>query len=93
MIQQGADIAKIACMPQVPNDVLRLLRVTLTTRERFPHVPLCTMSMGSLGCLTRVAGFLYGSDIAFAVGREISAPGQIPLAEARSITNSLLRYA
>lgn len=93
MVKQKADVAKIACMPQDPADVLRLLDVTLHARKAFPSLPLCTMSMAGLGCITRVAGFLYGSDMAFAVGKESSAPGQIPLAEARSITESLLRYA
>jgi 3-dehydroquinate dehydratase I len=91
MVQHGADIAKIACMPQNPEDVLRLLDVTLRARKAFPSVPLCTMSMGGLGRLTRVAGFLCGSDMAFAVGREVSAPGQIPIEEARGIVQSLLR--
>lgn len=93
MIHQGADIAKVACMPREPGDVLRLLQVTLSARQIFPAVPLCTMSMGSLGALSRVAGFLYGSDMAFAVGQEVSAPGQIPLMEARAMTEALLRYA
>ena len=93
MISQGADIAKIACMPQEPGDVLRLLQVTLSARQVFPTVPLCTMAMGSLGSLSRVAGFLYGSDMAFAVGQEVSAPGQIPIGEARAMTEALLRYA
>ena len=93
MVDMGADIAKIACMPENPGDVLRLLQVTWEAREMFPAVPLCTMSMGAMGSLSRVAGFLYGSDMAFAVGQEVSAPGQIPLADARVITEALLRYA
>ena len=93
MVRQGADIAKIACMPREPGDVLRLLQATLAARQIFPAVPLCTMSMGSLGSLSRVAGFLYGSYMAFAVGQEVSAPGQIPLGEARAMTEALLRYA
>ena len=93
MISQGADIAKIACMPRESGDALRLLQVTLAARQAFPTVPLCTMSMGALGSITRVAGFLYGSDMAFAVGQEASAPGQIPISEARAITKGLLRYA
>ena len=51
------------------------------------------MSMGALGSITRVAGFLYGSDMSFAVGKEASAPGQIPIADARQITDLLLRYS
>lgn len=92
MIGHGADIAKLACMPKTRGDVLRMLEATLLARNAFPATPLCTMSMGALGSLSRVAGFLYGSDMAFAVGQEISAPGQIPIAEARRIALSLLQY-
>ncbi len=93
MIESGADIAKIACMPRDPGDVLRLLEVTLQARRTFPDVALCTMSMGGIGCVSRVAGFQFGSDMAFAVGDRVSAPGQIPIAEARSMTAALARYA
>jgi len=91
MIHNGADIAKIACMPRTPEDALRLLEMTLAARKKFPAMPLCTMSMGGAGCITRVAGFLYGSDMAFAVGDKSSAPGQIPLATAREIADALLK--
>ena len=93
MVRQGADIAKIACMPRDPGDVLRLLDVTLTARRMFPAVPLCTMAIGSLGVLTRVAGFLFGSDLSFAVGQTASAPGQIPIADLRAAIEVLGRYA
>jgi 3-dehydroquinate dehydratase-1 len=93
MIRQGADIAKIACMPKEPGDVLRLMQATLAARQAFPTTPLCTMAMGGIGSISRVAGFLYGSDMAFAVGQAVSAPGQIPIAEARALADGLLRYA
>jgi len=93
MIENGADIAKIACMPCDLMDVLRLLQVTLKARERHPDVALCTMSMGGIGCLSRVAGFLYGSDMSFAVGDKVSAPGQIPIEEARRLAMTFLKYA
>lgn len=93
MIRQGGDIAKIACMPREPGDVLRLMQATLAARRAFPAVPLCTMAMGGMGSISRVAGFLYGSDMAFAVGQAVSAPGQIPIAEARALAEGLLRYA
>jgi 3-dehydroquinate dehydratase-1 len=92
MGREGADVAKIAVMPQQPGDVLRLLQVTLEARRTFPNMPLVTMSMGALGSISRVAGFLYGSDMAFAVGKEASAPGQIPIADARIMTELLVRY-
>ncbi len=93
MVLQEADMAKIACMPNEPGDVLRLLEVTLAARRRFPALPLCTMSMGSLGVLSRVAGFLFGSDMSFAVGQASSAPGQIPIGELRGAIDALHRYA
>ena len=93
MVRQGADIAKVACMPREPADVLRLLEVTLTARRMFPAVPLCTMSIGNLGVLTRIAGFLFGSDMSFAVGTAASAPGQMPIAELRAAIETLSRYA
>lgn len=89
----GADIAKIAVMPKTADDVLRLLQVTAQARREFPELPLSTMSMGALGSITRVAGFLYGSDMAFAVGKAASAPGQIPIADARRATDLLLHYS
>lgn len=93
MRDRGAAIAKLAVMPRSEEDVLRLLGVTMRARREFPDLPLCTMSMGRLGTVTRVAGFLYGSDMAFAVGKEASAPGQIPIEDARRMTDLLLRYA
>jgi 3-dehydroquinate dehydratase-1 len=93
MVQHGADIAKFACMPHESVDVLRLLEATSRARTLFPNLPLCTMSMGTLGVPTRVAGFLFGSDMSFAVGQTASAPGQIPIAELRAMIGGLVRYA
>jgi 3-dehydroquinate dehydratase I len=88
-----ADIAKLAVMPRTADDVLRVLQVTAAARREWPELPLSTMAMGALGSITRVAGFLYGSDMAFAVGKEASAPGQIPIEDARRATDLLLRYS
>jgi 3-dehydroquinate dehydratase-1 len=93
MAAKGADIAKIAVMPKVSGDALRLLQMTAEARRIFPKLPLALMSMGALGSITRVAGFQYGSDMAFAVGKEASAPGQIPIKDARLMADLLLRYA
>lgn len=93
MEARGADIAKLAVMPRTASDVMRVFQVMLTARQSYPRLPLAIMSMGALGSITRVAGFLYGSDMAFAVGKEASAPGQIPIADARQMTELLLRYS
>lgn len=93
MKRMGADVAKIAVMPQNHADVLRLLEVTLMARSRYPGLALCTMAMGPLGILSRVAGFLFGSDMAYAIAQASSAPGQIPITEARNLAEGLLKYA
>ena len=93
MNRLGADVAKIAVMPRTPTDVLRLMKVTLEARRCFPRLALCTMSMGAVGAVSRVAGFLYGSDMSFAVGQTASAPGQIPIADARAMVDKLLLYS
>jgi 3-dehydroquinate dehydratase-1 len=93
MNNHGADVAKIAVMPQTAGDVLRLLEITSQARQRFPRMALCTMSMARLGILSRIAGFLFGSDMAFGAGQASSAPGQIPVAEARAVAEKLLKYA
>jgi 3-dehydroquinate dehydratase-1 len=93
MHRHKADVAKIAVMPRTAGDVLRLLEVTLEARKSFPRLPLCTMSMGPLGTISRVAGFLFGSDMAYAAAQESSAPGQIPLSQARMIAHALLQHA
>jgi 3-dehydroquinate dehydratase-1 len=93
MRSQGADIAKIAVMSRTADDVLRLLQVTAMARKLYPGLPLVTMSMGALGSITRVAGFLYGSDMSFALGKAGSAPGQIPIEDARKMSEMLLRYS
>lgn len=93
MHARGADIAKIAVMPNTRQDALRVLEVTAAARSEFPDLPLAIMAMGALGSVTRVAGFLYGSDMAFAVGKVASAPGQIPIDDARRTSELLLRYS
>lgn len=81
----GGDIAKVAVMPQSMEDVLTLLAATLLARREFPETPLITMSMGALGSITRIAGWLFGSDLTFAVGVASSAPGQIPADDLKKV--------
>ncbi len=75
---RGADIAKVAVTSRNYHDVLALLGATLKARTEKLDIPLVTMAMGPEGAITRLAGGLFGSDITFAVGKEASAPGQIP---------------
>ncbi|EOR24142.1 MULTISPECIES: type I 3-dehydroquinate dehydratase [Niallia] len=83
--QLGADIPKIAVMPQSVKDVLTLLDATATMKEKAPDQPIVTMSMGGRGAVSRMAGEIFGSAITFAAAKKASAPGQIPIEELRNI--------
>ena len=72
----GADILKIAVMPQSPRDVLTLLSAT-EEAHRLCDRPLITMSMGPLGAVSRIAGETFGSAVTFGAAGKASAPGQI----------------
>ncbi|ABE52878.1 type I 3-dehydroquinate dehydratase [Methanococcoides burtonii] len=67
----GADIAKLAVMPENMQDVLNLLEVTLEVDD------VCTISMGKLGKHTRIIAPLYGSKLTYASVSDAVAPGQL----------------
>lgn len=91
MDEQGADIPKIAVMPQKERDVLTLLSATLTYHEAGGTKPIVTMSMNDIGMVSRLAGELFGSALTFATVGRTSAPGQIPIDEARQSLTILHR--
>lgn len=77
MIQLGADIPKLAVMPQSNKDVLTLLEVTDIVHNTHPDVPIITMSMEGKGIVSRICGEIFGSSVTFGCARKASAPGQI----------------
>ncbi len=79
-----ADVAKVAVMPQGPQDVLTLLGATHTASQTV-GLPVISMSMGAYGSLSRMMGWVYGSTVTFAVGKSSSAPGQVPIDELRQV--------
>lgn len=82
--QLGADVAKVAVMPQSPDDVLRLLTVTRRMSQMLP-IPIISMSMGALGVVSRIFGGVFGSTLTFATSAGQSAPGQLPIEDLREI--------
>ena len=88
MQEKGADISKIAVMPNSEEDVLTLLSATLDIKNRYGF-PCITMSMSKLGVITRISGQLFGSCMTFAAVKNISAPGQICAKKTREIINLL----
>jgi 3-dehydroquinate dehydratase-1 len=86
----GADIGKVAVMPNDPQDVLTLLGATYTASQT-TRIPLISMSMGGIGSISRVMGWLYGSAATFAVGKSSSAPGQIAVEDLRATLAAVRR--
>ena len=86
MQQAGADLPKLAVMPQSRIDVLELLAATAEMAEHHPETPVITMSMGALGAVSRLAGEAFGSAMTFANPGQASAPGQVSL----NIVNEVL---
>lgn len=87
----GADIAKVAVMPQGMDDVLTLLSATLRSSEDL-EIPLVSMSMGRFGAITRMCGWAFGSAMTFAIGEAGSAPGQMAIEDVDAAV-ALLRKA
>lgn len=92
MQQLGADIAKIAVMPNSKADVLKLLTATSEMLENHSATPVVTMSMGAMGAISRVAGEVFGSAITFGAVGEASAPGQIPAERLNSMLEDVNSY-
>ena len=89
MLELGADLPKIAVMPQSPQDVLTLLGATLTMKEQHATRPIITMSMGKMGGVSRVTGRLFGSAMTFGSVGQASAPGQIAVGQLRELMDIL----
>jgi 3-dehydroquinate dehydratase type I len=77
MKEMGADIAKIAVMPHDSADVLALLTATENMKHIDDPIPVITVSMSSVGIISRIAGEVFGSAVTFAASGKGSAPGQI----------------
>ena len=89
MQQAGADLPKLAVMPNSPSDVLELLAATAEMAEQHPETPVITMSMGALGAVSRLCGETFGSAMTFANPGQASAPGQVALDVVNEVLDSL----
>ncbi|WP_407280472.1 type I 3-dehydroquinate dehydratase [Aromatoleum evansii] len=90
MEKAGADVAKVAVMPQGLEDVLTVLQATLDGQKKI-SLPIISMSMGAYGSLSRLFGWVFGSSVSFAVGQKASAPGQVPIEDLRRVLDVLQR--
>ncbi len=85
----GADIAKLAVMPNSVDDVLRILKLTNDMKQKYPTLPIITMSMGGTGVISRIVGETVGSCVTFGADGEVSAPGQMQMDTLGSILDAL----
>jgi 3-dehydroquinate dehydratase-1 len=88
MADVGADVLKIAVMPQDAGDVLALLGATWEASRRTDR-PLITMAMGTVGVASRIAGGVFGSAATFAAVGRASAPGQVGIVPLRAALDLL----
>lgn len=89
MQDMGADIVKIAVMPQDSKDVLTLLEATNEMHTKYADRPIITMSMGPLGVISRISGQLFGSSMTFGSLGQLSAPGQLPVESLSAVLDIL----
>lgn len=85
----GADILKIAVMPQNQADVLELLAATGEMVEKYAECPVVTMSMSGKGTMTRLCGEVFGSAVTFGSLGKASAPGQVDADRLRTVLQIL----
>ena len=85
----GADIPKIAVMPQSKADVLTLLSATEEMATNFADRPIITMSMAATGLISRLCGEVFGSAATFGAVGKASAPGQMNAKDLETILSLL----
>ena len=89
MQELGADIPKIAVMPQNKKDVLTLLAATEEMVNNYADRPIITMSMAGTGVISRLCGEVFGSSMTFGAAKKASAPGQMGVEDLSTVLGLL----
>ena len=89
MQDMGADIPKIAVMPQSKRDVLTLLAATEEMVTDYADRPIITMSMAGTGVISRLCGEVFGSSMTFGAAKKASAPGQMGVNDLNTVLDLL----
>lgn len=89
MQELGADIPKIAVMPQSKKDVITLLAATEEMTREHADRPIITMSMAGTGVISRLCGEVFGSALTFGAAKKASAPGQMEVHDLETVLNLL----
>ncbi len=88
MQAMGADLPKVAYMPQEEKDVHQLLAAAQAYWKKNQR-PFIALSMGALGQKTRLLAGKVGSRITFAAGKGATAPGQFPAQDMRQALENI----
>lgn len=88
MEESGADILKIAVMPDEFEDVAAIMQAT-KDMSQITDKPLISMAMGQIGSMSRISGENFGSCVTFGTVGAASAPGQFPIKELRMMMDAL----
>jgi 3-dehydroquinate dehydratase-1 len=83
-LKYDADVGKVAVMPHSLEDVLNFL-TSVSFIQKNIELPMIAISMGELGMMTRLFGWMFGSQLTFAVGENSSAPGQMPIHDVQAV--------
>lgn len=89
MQELGADIPKIAVMPENKKDVLTLLAATEEMYSEYADRPIITMSMAGTGVISRLCGEVFGSALTFGAAGKASAPGQMGVEDLKTVLSLL----
>ncbi len=79
MQELGADLPKIAVMPQNEKDVLVLLEATNEMFKIYADRPIITMSMSGMGVISRLCGEIFGSALTFGAAKVFQHQGKYHL--------------
>ncbi len=85
----GADILKIAVMPENEADVDVLMEAVYEYTRTMTTRPVIAMAMGETGKRSRIEGERFGSAVTFGTVGASSAPGQLPIEELRTKTEAV----
>jgi len=88
----GADVVKLAVMPQSREDVLNLMLASVRYNDLPDAAHAVTISMSGDGLISRLAAGFSHSVITFCAGKGVSAPGQVPADDMRGPMTLLAQH-
>lgn len=92
MLTYDAEIYKVAYMPKAKVDVLNLMQAAMEFTSKRLDKMLISISMGSIGAVSRIMADFMGSPLTFASAGTASAPGQIEAGELANVLDFMQKY-